>query len=179
MSVLKSIHDWVQNTPPSLLLQKNEAWFIPIMQSIHIAAIGVVLACVLMMSLRVLGVAGGDRTVLQTQERFGPWLTGALWLLLATGLLIILCEPRALVTFSFWLKMALVILGALVAWAFQRSVRTHSAAWDETLVQRRPVKAMAVFALVIWVAIIFLGRFIAYDQVWGRLSPSAVVEASR
>ena len=179
MSVLKSIHDWVQNTPPSLLLQKNEAWFVPTMQSIHIAGIGVVLACVLMMSLRVLGVAGGDRTVLQTQERFGPWLTGALWLLLATGLLIILCEPRALVTFSFWLKMALVIVGALVAWAFQRSVRAHGAAWDESLVQRRPVKAMAVFTLVIWVAIIFLGRFIAYDQIWGKLSPSAVVEANR
>jgi len=179
MSVLKSVHDWVQNTPPSLLLQRNEAWFIPTMQSIHIAAIGVVLACVLMMTLRVLGVCGADRSVLQTQERFGPWLTGALWLLLATGLLIILCEPRALVTFSFWLKMALVAIGALVAWLFRRSVRAHAESWDATLVRRRPVKAMAVIALVIWVAIIFLGRFIAYDQIWGRLSPSAVAGASQ
>ncbi len=138
-----------------------------------------VLACVLMMSLRVLGFAGVDRTVLQTQQRFGPWLTGALWLLLATGVLIILCEPRALVTFSFWLKMALVAAGALVAWAFQRSVRIHSGAWDDALTRRRPVKAMAVATLLIWVAIVFLGRFIAYDQVWGKLSPSAAVEASR
>lgn len=174
MSVLKAVHDWIQATPPSLLLQRNEAWFIPIMQSIHIAGIGVVLGCVLMMSLRVLGVSGLDRTVLQTQERYGPWLTGALWLLLATGLLIILCEPRALVTFSFWVKMALVATGALIAWLFGRSVRTHAAAWDETLAQRSSVKAMAIFALLIWLAIIFLGRFIAYDQVWGRLSPSAV-----
>lgn len=179
MSALKAIHDWIQATPPSLLLQQNEAWFIPTMQSIHIAGIGVVLACVLMMSLRVLGVAGADSTVLQTQERFGPWLTGGLWLMLATGLLIIFCEPRALVTFSFWLKMALVAAGALIAWAFGRSVRTHAAAWDETLTGRRSVKAMAIFSVVIWLAIIFLGRFIAYDQVWGRLSPSAVAESPK
>jgi hypothetical protein len=174
MSFLKSVHDWIQATPPSLLLQKNEAWFMPVMQSIHIAGIGVVLACVLMMSLRVLGLASADRTVLQTQERFGPWLTGALWLMLATGLLIILCEPRAIVTFSFWVKMTLVAVGAMVAWAFSRSVRIRGAEWDESLTQRRTVKAMAIFALLIWVAIIFLGRFIAYDQIWGRLSPSFV-----
>jgi hypothetical protein len=179
MSVLKAIHDWIQATPPSLLLQQNQGWFIPVMQSIHIAGIGVVLGCVLMMSLRVLGVSGADRTVLQTEERYGPWLTGALWLMLATGLLIILCEPRAIVTFSFWVKMALVAFGALIAWLFSRSVHAHAVAWDEALPRRRSVKAMAVFALVIWLAIIFLGRFIAYDQVWGRLSPSAVSGTSQ
>jgi uncharacterized membrane protein YkvI len=172
MSVLKALHDWIQATPPSLLLQKNEAWFMPVMQSIHIAGIGVVLACVLMMTLRVLGVAGGDRTVLQTQERFGPWLTGALWLMLATGLLIILCEPRAIDTVSFWMKMFLVVVGALVAWAFQRSVHAHAAEWDGTLARKGSVKAMAIATLVVWIAIIFLGRFIAYDQIWGKLSPS-------
>lgn len=179
MSVLKAVHDWIQATPPSLLLQKNEAWFMPVMQSVHIAGIGVVLACVLMMSLKVLGFSSAERTVLQTQQRFGPWLTGALWLMLASGLLIIVCEPRALVTFSFWLKMSLVVVGALVAWAFSWSARTHGAAWDESLSRRRTVKAMAILTLMIWVAVIFLGRFIAYDQVWGRLSPSFVAEANR
>jgi hypothetical protein len=179
MSALNAVHDWLQATPPSVLLQQNQGWFIPTMQSIHIAGIGMVLACVLMMSLRVLGVSGADRTVLQTQERFGPWLTGSLWLMLATGFLIILCEPRALVSFSFWVKMALVVVGALIAWLFGRSVRANAAAWDETLTGRRSVKAMAIFTLLIWLAIIFLGRFIAYDQVWGKLSPSAVAEAPR
>lgn len=179
MSGLQAVHDWIQSTPPSLLLQKNEAWFIPTMQSIHIAGIGVVLACVLMMALRVLGFSGVERSVLQTQERYGPWLTGSLWLMLATGLLIIACEPRAVVTFSFWLKMALVVVGALIAWGFQRSVRARAAAWDDTLTRRGSVKAMAVATLLVWVAIVFLGRFIAYDQIWGKLSPSETAEASR
>ncbi len=167
---MKPVADWIAATPPSILAQKNEAWFMPAVQSIHIAGIGVVLACVLMMTLRIFGYACVDRTVLQTQQRYGPWLTGALWLLLATGLLMIVCEQRALMTFSFWAKMTLVAIGALVAWAFQKSVRRHEAIWADAVATRAPVRVAAALTVVVWVAIVFLGRLIAYDQIWGSLS---------
>jgi hypothetical protein len=170
MSVTKAVADWIGATPPSVLAQKNEAWFMPAVQSIHIAGIGVVLACVLMMTLRIFGYACMDRTVLETQRRYGPWLTGALWLLLATGLLMIVCEQRALTTFSFWAKMTLVAIGALVAWAFQRLVRTHEAEWGDAVVTRRPVRIAAALTILVWIAVVFLGRLIAYDQIWGAWS---------
>ncbi len=48
------------------------------------------------------------RPLLENLQRFGPWLTGALYLLLASGGLLIVAEPvRELVTFSFWLKTGL------------------------------------------------------------------------
>jgi hypothetical protein len=34
------------------------------------------------------------------------------------------------------------------------------------------LKAAAVATVVIWLAIVFLGRLIAYDHVWGPLSPA-------
>ncbi|OOB22284.1 hypothetical protein A8F67_05200, partial [Burkholderia cenocepacia] len=65
-----------------------------------------------------------DQTLLQTQRRYGPWLTGALWVLLATGSLLVLAEPpREFDAISFWMKMALVALIAILAFTFQRSVR--------------------------------------------------------
>ena len=95
-------------------------------QSIHIVGIALVMGSVLMIDLRILGWAWVDQTLRQTTNRFGPWLTGALWLLLVTGILMVIGEPvRELVTFSFWLKMALVAIGALVAIAFQRALRRH------------------------------------------------------
>ncbi len=170
---MKAFADWLASTAPSVLIQRNEVWMIPSIQSVHIAAIGVVLACVLMMTLRILGYAGSDQTLVQTQDRFGPWLKGALWVLLGTGVLMIVGEPeRELVTFSFWAKMALVVLGTTIAFGFQRLVRTHAPDWGDQLVQRGWVKAMAVATLMIWLAIIFLGRLIAYDHIWGPLSPS-------
>jgi hypothetical protein len=170
---MKDFADWLATTYLSVAIQQNEVWVIPTVQSVHIVGISVVLACVLMMTLRVLGVAGTDATLLQTQRRFGPWLAGALLLLLATGLALVVGEPeRELLSFSFWLKMVLVACGAGLAFWFQVSVRRHEQVWETRLAHRARVRVLAAVALLIWIAIIFLGRFIAYDHIWGAWSHS-------
>jgi hypothetical protein len=170
---LKDFAAWLGTTWLSVAIQKNEVWAIPTIQSVHIVGIGIVLGCVLMLTLRVLGMAAMDLTLPQVTRRFGPWLTGALLLLLVTGLALIVGEPeRELLAFSFWLKMLLVACGAALSWWFQRSVRKHEQAWETVLLHRTRVRALATVALLIWIAIIFLGRFIAYDHIWGSLSGS-------
>ncbi len=172
-TALKGFADWLSRTAPSVFIQQHEAWMIPTIQSAHIVGIGVVLASVLMMTLRIYGLVGVDRTLQQTRRRFGPWLTGALLLLLATGLLMVVGEPeRELVTFSFWLKMALVAVGASVAFWFQGSLRRHEDDWEVRLARRGSVRLLAAMTFLIWLAVIFLGRLIAYDHVWGPLSPA-------
>ena len=170
---MKSFAVWLSTTPPSIFIQEHNAWAIPAIQSIHIVGIGLVMGSVLMIDLRILGRAWTDQTLRQTTSRFGPWLTGSLWLMLATGILMVIGEPvRELITFSFWLKMALVALGALVATIFQRTLRRHEQQWEDAIVHRRSIKALAVFTFLIWVCVIVLGRLIAYDYVWGSWSPS-------
>jgi len=143
------------------------------MQSIHIAGIAMVMGSVLMVDLRILGWAGMDQTLRQTTSRFGPWLTGSLWLLLVTGILMVIGEPvRELMTFSFRLKMALVAVGAVVATIFQRALRRHEQKWEETLVHRPSMKGLAILTFVLWACIIVLGRLIAYDHIWGDWSPA-------
>jgi putative copper export protein len=126
-----------------------------------------------MIDLRVLGLAGMDQTLRQITTRFGPWLTAALCVLLATGALMVIGEPvRELVTLSFWLKMFFVAVGTLIAAIFQITLRKHEQQWEETLVNRRSIKCLAVLTFLIWVCIIILGRLIAYDHVWGSWSPA-------
>ena len=164
---------WLASTPPSVFIQEHNAWTVPAIQSVHIVGIALVMGSVLMIDLRILGLAWTERTLQETTSRFGPWLTGSLWLLLATGLLMVVGEPvRELVTFSFWLKMALVAIGAVVAVAFQRALRRHEQQWEGTLVHRPSIKALAVLTFLVWVGVIFLGRLIAYDHVWGSWSPA-------
>ena len=82
-------------------------------------------------------------------------------------------EPvRELVTFSFWLKMALVAIGTLVAVIFQAAVRRHEQQWEDTLIHRPSIKGLAILTFLIWAGIIVLGRLIAYDHVWGAWSPA-------
>jgi hypothetical protein len=164
---------WLSTTSPSVFIQEHNSWTIPVIQSIHIVGIAAVIGSVLMIDLRILGWAWADQTLRQTTNRFGPWLTGSLCLLLVTGVLMVIGEPvRELVTFSFWLKMALVAIGTLVAVVFQRTLRRHEQHWEDTLVHRRSIKALAVLTFLVWVCIIVLGRLIAYDHVWGSWSPA-------
>ncbi|HEX5108224.1 MAG TPA: DUF6644 family protein [Vicinamibacterales bacterium] len=171
---MKQFADWLSTTSPSVFIQEHNTWAIPAIQSIHIVGIALVMGSVLMIDLRIMGWAGTDQTLRQTTGRFGPWLTGSLWLMLGTGILMVIGEPvRELVTFSFWLKMTLVALGTLVAVIFQRTLRRSEQQWEDRLVRRSSIRAMAIFTFLVWAFIIVLGRLIAYDHIWGSWSPAA------
>ena len=166
---MKQFAEWLATTPPSVFIQNHNGWAIPTIQSIHIVGIAVVLGSVFMIDLRLLGWAGMDQTLRQTTNRFGPWLMGALWLMLATGILMVIGEPvRELITFSFWLKMFLVAVGTVIAVIFQAAVGKH----EEDEVKGGSLRWLAVLTFLIWASIIVLGRLIAYDHVWGSWSPA-------
>jgi hypothetical protein len=161
--------EWLSQTSLSLAIQSHE-WVIPTVQSVHIVAIAAVLGSVFMIVLRILAWAGRDQTLAQTTARFGPWLSWALCVLMVTGAVMIVGEPaRQLLALSFWLKMALVVIGTAVAVIFQRSLRRHEAYWESAINQSH-VKGLAVATLLVWVSIVVLGRLIAYDYVWGSWS---------
>jgi hypothetical protein len=87
-----------------------------------------------------------------------------------TGLLLVMGEPiREFTALSFWIKMTLLAISLVgTAW-FGHAFRPAAAT-------ARPefsfgAKSAAVGLVVLWLAIIFLGRAIAYDvEVWGSLS---------
>jgi hypothetical protein len=157
--------EWLSTTALSVFLQVHNAWAVPVIQSIHIVGITIIMGSVFMVMLRILGWAGTDQTLMQTTRRFGPWFTGAMCLQLVTGILMVIAEPmRELVNFSFWLKMLLVAVGV--------TLPQHEEQWEKTLINRRSIKSLAVLAFVIWICVILLGRFIAYDHIWGAWSPA-------
>lgn len=169
--VLQQFAEWLSLTSVSVWIQTHYSWVIPTIQSVHIVAIGIVVASVLMINLRILGWAGLDQSLRQTSDRFGPWLSTALLVLLVTGALMVVGEPlRELLSFSFWLKMGLVALGSTLAVLFRITLRNNGLHWEQTRVKQRGVKSMAILTLFIWVCVIILGRLIAYDHVWGSWS---------
>ena len=169
---MKHFTEWLSQTSLSLAIQNHE-WVIPTVQSIHIVAIGVVLGSAFMLDLRILGWAGRDQTLAQTAARFGPWLSWALCVLLVTGAALVVGEPaRELLAVSFWLKMALVATGTVLALVFQRSLRRHEGHGEAALASQQRIKVLAVVTFLIWVGVVVLGRLIAYDYVWGSWSRS-------
>ena len=154
-------------------------WIVPTVQSIHILAIGVVFVSILMIALRVLGWARMDQSPAAVVARFAPWLWGGLAVMATTGLVLVLAEPvREIMNASFRTKMALLLVAVASAAWFGRTlappVTADGAAPPEAGPFTPAAKALAAGTVVLWLAIIFLGRAIAYDvEVWGALSPAA------
>ncbi len=174
---MEGFAEWLQATPLSVTLQ-SVAWVVPLVQSIHILMIGVVFASILMIALRVLGLARADEEITAVVRRFAPWMWAGLAVMATTGLILVIAEPvRELMNFSFRLKMALLALGVASALAFRgaigRSPRA-GAGGAAAAEASAAAKSAAVATVALWLAIIFLGRAIAYDiEVWGALSPAA------
>jgi hypothetical protein len=163
---------WLEMTPVSVTI-KSVNWIVPAVQSVHIITIGIVFVSLLTIAMRVLGFTRMDQAFAAVMSRFTPWIWNGLVVLAVTGATLVVGEPiRELTSLSFWLKMGLIVIGATSAWLFSRSLRPLMRAGTEP--QFSPaIKSAAMVTVLLWLAIIFLGRAIAYDvEVWGAWSPS-------
>jgi hypothetical protein len=148
-------------TPLSQLLQ-NVRWLIPLIQSTHILALSLVFISAAVVDLRLLGVAARGQTLSSLTHRFLPWVGWGVLVLLVTGLLLMIAEPRrALLNPFFQLKMAALTVVGLMTWAIaSRAADIGDGLTD--LERRGLAKPVAAGSLILWLAIIGLGRWIAY-----------------
>jgi uncharacterized membrane protein SirB2 len=167
-----AIAGWLQSTSASNAI-KSVSWVIPFVQSIHIVTIGIVFVSCLMIALRVLGVMRSDEPVEAVWRRFAPWMWTGLIVMAATGITLVVGEPeREFGAISFWTKMLLVAIGVSGTALYGRSIKAAAVGAQAEF----PVstKAASILIVIVWLAVIFLGRAIAYDkQVWASLSPHA------
>jgi len=163
---MQALAQWLAATPASRGIA-GALWLIPVLQAVHILAIAAVLSAVMLVDLRILQVAGRSQTMAETAHRFVPWIWTSLVVLAATGLLLIIGEPkRSLLNPAFQLKMLLLALAIAVTLAFQISLRRNLALWNDGAPAGRLMSAFAVLTFLLWCAIAVAGRWIAYLQVY-------------
>lgn len=153
---------WLDATPLSLLF-KVTTWVVPAVQGIHILGIAVVLSGAVIISLRLTGWSALHIDVAALNERLIPSMWWAILVLLCSGVVLIIAEPtRALNNPFFFAKMGcLVILLPLIRY-FQLTVRRQPQHWGAAGVRSRAVRPIVAAAMLLLVAVIFCGRWIAY-----------------
>ena len=155
---------WLAATPASRAVQ-GIGGYVPAIQSLHIVAIAVVISSGAMVNLRLLGIMNRSLPIATLGARFSRpvWLgIGALAL---SGLALLLAEPeRSLASQVFQLKMALLVVAMAVTLRLLRQVSRHGTQWDAAAAVPASVRIPALAALLLWAAIIFAGRWIAYAQ---------------
>lgn len=156
--------EWLKVTPFSVALQ-SASWAIPLVQTVHILAIGAVIGSGLMIALRSLGWTASDQTLASANLRFLRVIWWSLPVLALTGALMISAEPaRSLENPAFWLKMLLLLLGSTVSLGYQTPLKNNPDFWERSTSRRRFGQLIAFISLALWVGVIFSGRWIAYVE---------------
>jgi hypothetical protein len=159
---LNEISVWIDQTALSQAIQVTK-WVVPLVQTVHILAIAVVASSVFMIDLRLIGVFWADRPMQEVSSRFLPLVWWPLLILLATGVIMIIGEPaRELKNPAFQLKMTLLVAALLVTALFQLLQRRNAAFGDLRAGSRAAATTVAIVSMLLWSAIVFAGRWIAY-----------------
>jgi hypothetical protein len=159
----------LQRSDLSITIQ-SQLWLTPALQALHILMIGVVFGGVLLIALRALGLLRADEPFAVVWRQFAPWIVVGLLVMLVTGGVLIVGEPvREVSSISFWVKLALIVLGIAAMWSLRHVVAPAAAApGAERVVASGKGRVIAIVTLTIWLLVIFFGRAIAYDtEVWG------------
>jgi hypothetical protein len=164
---VRAFAEWLSATAPSVAIQ-SRFWFIRLLQATHLLTAGVVSVSGMMIALRTLGLQRADQPFDTVWARFAPWLAASFSLMLLTGIAQTLGDPvREFTSFSYWVKLALVLCCAVGTPLLARRARCAPLPPDFPFA----TKLMAAGLIAFWLCIVLLGRIIAYDRaIWGSLS---------
>jgi len=161
---LSELSKWLAATPLSHTIQTT-SWFIPTIQIIHILGVAVLFSSAVLVDLRIWRLLERDIPLAQVARRFLPPIWPVLLMLLITGSLLIVGEPRrSLLNSTFYLKMALLAVAIMLTAGLQRSISSSPNSWDKDRGRRLAARFAATASIALWCGILFAGRWIAYTQ---------------
>ncbi|HTR00801.1 MAG TPA: hypothetical protein VMH83_12455 [Candidatus Acidoferrum sp.] len=149
--------DWLAATDFSQHIQFS-TWMIPTIQSIHILCLALTFTTGLLLSLRFAGYGLSSEPLALIATRSARRIWTLVVVLLVTGALLITAEPgRTITNPAFYWKMGmLVVVIVLTLWLASSAGRVEKPTGAQLTV--------AVVAPLLWAAIIFAGRLIAYTE---------------
>jgi Family of unknown function (DUF6644) len=161
---LSELSKWLAATPLSHTIQTS-SWIIPTIQIIHILGVAVLFSSAVLVDLRIWRLLERDIPLAQVARRFLPPIWPVLLILLVTGSLLIVGEPRrSLLNSTFYLKMALLAVAITLTAGLQRSISSSPNSWDKDRGRWLAARFAATASIAVWCGILFAGRWIAYTQ---------------
>jgi hypothetical protein len=163
-ALLSDLSKWLAATSLSHTIQTTN-WIIPTLQTIHILCVAALFSSAVLVDLRIWRLTQRDVPLSDVGRRFLPLIWPVVFVLLLTGSLLIVGEPRrSLLNDAFYIKMALLAFALVLTGLLQWSLTSAPGFWERDIGRRIAGRVAAVASIFAWSGIIFAGRFIAYTQ---------------
>jgi hypothetical protein len=158
---------------------RESLYIFPTLEAIHVVGLSLVFGTILILDLRLLGMASTSRPVHRVVADVLKWTWAMFAVTAVTGVLMFI--TNALVYYDnlyFRVKIGLLVLAGLNMLAFELTARRTINDWDGARSAPPAGRAVAVLSLVIWVAVIFAGRMIGFTTSHAAVATPAPVDVN-
>jgi len=139
---------------------RTSVWMFPVIEAIHLLGLSMLGGLMLIVDLRMLGLALRDQPIATLARGVQPWLVRSVGLMLATGFLLFLSEAvKCYHNSAFWVKMATLP----VAIAFTFLVRQRFASREGVTTGWRS-RVIAMTSIALWTTVSVGGRWIGLSS---------------
>jgi hypothetical protein len=169
---------WVQRT--NLAAGIRDSLFVfPLLEAAHVVGLALVFGTILVVDLRLLGIASGERPFQRVSSDILKWTWAAFALTALTGSLMFV--TNAVVYFHnsyFRAKVVLLVLAALNVVVFELTAGRTIDRWGQAPSAPRVGQVVAIASLLIWIAVIFAGRMIGFTTTRALMTEPAPVDVN-
>lgn len=142
---------------------RNTIVAFPLIESAHVIGITLVFGTILIIDLRLLGLAWTRRPFSQVADEVLRWTWIAFAIAAVTGALMFITNAAAYYdNWYFRAKMLLLVLAGVNMVFFEITDRRSVTRWDRERSAPLAGRLVAAASLAIWIGVIFLGRWIAF-----------------
>jgi hypothetical protein len=142
---------------------RESLYAFPVLLTLHLISLVMFAGLVVMMDLRLLGVAYRGTPFSEVQAKLFPWQVVGMVVTTVAGLLLFYSQPmRYFGRVLYWIKIALMVLAIVNALVFHLTTYRSVAKWD-TSGPPRGAKVAGGVSLALWAGVVVFGRLTAYD----------------
>jgi hypothetical protein len=143
---------------------RESLYLFPLIESAHVIGLTMVFGTIAIIDLRLLGMASTVRPFSRMASDIMKWTWAAFALTVATGLLMFITNAGVYYhNFYFRSKMAMLACAGINILIFELTAVKSMGHWDRDPAAPRSGKTVAVVSLVVWISIIFLGRWVGFS----------------
>jgi hypothetical protein len=151
---------------------RDSLWLFPLIESTHVIGLALVFGTILIIDLRLLGIASTQRSFKRMASDILKWTWAAFALTALTGALMFITNSLVYYhNFFFRTKMLLLLLSGINMLIFELTAGRTIHNWDKAPSAPSAGKAVAAVSLVMWISIIVMGRLIGFTTTRAAVLP--------
>jgi hypothetical protein len=142
---------------------REAALYFPLLESLHVIAMVSVVGSIVVIDLRLLGLASRDQPVTTLNKDLLPWTWGAFAVALISGLLLFSSTPvRYVDNTYFQVKFLFMFLAGVNMLLFHFVTYRSVSQWNTTVAIPSAARLAGGLSIAFWGLVIFFGRWVGF-----------------